>query len=127
MYRLVFVSSSLRGWRLSSWNAPLIDRDCARWQLPSSEVQKRRALFWELFVTDGWQVCCVLGLHCRLHLLSCSPQCLATGRLATFYLPFVDCELPSDPESTIDDDGSVLPSCEWLCPRFEQAYMSCWF
>lgn len=40
------------------------------------------------------------------------PQSLATGRLATFYLPFVDCELPNDPEPTIDDDGSLLPSCE---------------
>ena len=42
----------------------------------------------------------------------CSLQSLATGRLATFYLPFVDYELPNDPEPTIDDDGSVLPSCE---------------
>jgi hypothetical protein len=37
---------------------------------------------------------------------------LATGRLATFYLPFVDCELPSDPDSTVDEDGSVLLSCK---------------
>jgi hypothetical protein len=33
------------------------DRDCARWKLAPAEVQKRRALFWELFITDGWQVC----------------------------------------------------------------------
>lgn len=39
------------------------------------------------------------------------PQSLATGRLATYYLPFVDCELPSDPDAAIDDDGTVLPSC----------------
>ncbi|KAG9313765.1 hypothetical protein JVU11DRAFT_6124 [Chiua virens] len=75
------------------------DRDCARWQLSPSEVQKRRALFWELFITDGW-------------------QSLATGRLATFYLPFVDCELPNDPDSTIDDDGSVLPSFPAWKARF---------
>jgi hypothetical protein len=32
------------------------DRDCARWKLTPAEVQKRRALFWELFITDCWQV-----------------------------------------------------------------------
>ncbi|KAG1769830.1 hypothetical protein EDD22DRAFT_868114 [Suillus occidentalis] len=75
------------------------DRDCARWQLPPQEVQKRRALFWELFITDGW-------------------QSLATGRLATFYLPFVDCELPNDPDPTVDEDGSVLPSFPAWKARF---------
>ncbi|KAG1819148.1 uncharacterized protein BJ212DRAFT_1344338 [Suillus subaureus] len=76
-----------------------IDRDCARWQLPPQEVQKRRALFWELFITDGW-------------------QSLATGRLATFYLPFIDCELPNDPDSTVDEDGSVLLSFPAWKARF---------
>lgn len=76
-----------------------LHRDCARWQLPPQEVQKRRALFWELFITDGW-------------------QSLATGRLATFYLPFVDCELPNDPDSTVDEDGSVLLSFPAWKARF---------
>ncbi|KAG1778723.1 fungal-specific transcription factor domain-containing protein [Suillus placidus] len=76
-----------------------LHRDCARWQLPPQEVEKRRALFWELFITDGW-------------------QSLATGRLATFYLPFVDCELPNDPDSTVDEDGSVLPSFPAWKARF---------
>ncbi|KAI9458513.1 hypothetical protein HD554DRAFT_2029584 [Boletus coccyginus] len=79
--------------------AQSVDRDCARWQLSNSEVQKRRALFWELFITDGW-------------------QSLATGRLATYYLPFVDCELPSDPDAAIDDDGTVLPSFPAWKARF---------
>jgi hypothetical protein len=34
----------------------LPDRDCARWKLTPAEVQKRRSLFWELFITDCWQV-----------------------------------------------------------------------
>ncbi|KAI6096181.1 fungal-specific transcription factor domain-containing protein [Pisolithus croceorrhizus] len=68
-----------------------LHRDCARWRLPPSEVQKRRALFWELYITDCWQA-------------------LATGRLATFHLPYVDCKLPSDPDANINDDGSVVPS-----------------
>ncbi|KIK97941.1 hypothetical protein PAXRUDRAFT_9870 [Paxillus rubicundulus Ve08.2h10] len=76
-----------------------LHRDCARWQLSSPEVQKRRALFWELFITDGW-------------------QSLATGRLATFYMPYVDCELPNDPDPTVDDDGSILPSFPAWKARF---------
>ncbi|KAG2098886.1 hypothetical protein BD769DRAFT_1368676 [Suillus cothurnatus] len=79
--------------------AQSVNRDCARWQLSPQEVQKRRALFWELFITDGW-------------------QSLATGRLATFYLPFVDCELPNDPDSTVDEDGSVLLSFPAWKARF---------
>ncbi|KAG0703549.1 fungal-specific transcription factor domain-containing protein [Suillus ampliporus] len=76
-----------------------LHRDCARWQLPTQEVQKRRALFWELFITDGW-------------------QSLATGRLATFYMPFIDCELPNDPDSTVDEDGSVSLSFPAWKARF---------
>ncbi|KAG6829978.1 hypothetical protein H0H92_002783 [Tricholoma furcatifolium] len=33
-----------------------LHRDCARWSLAPAEVQKRRALFWELFITDCWQI-----------------------------------------------------------------------
>lgn len=40
-------------------------------------------------------------------------QSLATGRLPTFTLPFVDCELPLDTEQTIADDGSIQPSCKF--------------
>ncbi|KAI9450548.1 fungal-specific transcription factor domain-containing protein [Russula earlei] len=67
--------------------AQSIDRDCARWNLAPSETQKRRALFWELFITDCW-------------------QSLATGRLPTFSLPFVDCELPQDLEQLLAADGT---------------------
>ncbi|KAJ3746408.1 hypothetical protein DFH05DRAFT_1394703 [Lentinula detonsa] len=79
--------------------AQSVNRDCARWKLPPAEVQKRRALFWELFITDCW-------------------QSLATGRLATFSLPFVDCELPYDPDGTISDDGIVQPSFPFWKARF---------
>ncbi|KAF9485642.1 hypothetical protein BDN70DRAFT_870940 [Pholiota conissans] len=76
-----------------------LHRDCARWKLTPAEVQKRRALFWELFITDCW-------------------QSLATGRLATFSLPFVDSELPLDPDQTMADDGSVIPSFPFWKARF---------
>ncbi|KAK0484663.1 hypothetical protein IW261DRAFT_1331075 [Armillaria novae-zelandiae] len=79
--------------------AQSVHRDCARWKLPPAEVQKRRALFWELFITDGW-------------------QSLATGRLATFSLPFVDCELPLDPDQTMAADGTIQPSFPFWKARF---------
>jgi hypothetical protein len=68
--------------------------------------------------------CFVLGIiHYRLlagmlssifctSLPTCLLQSLATGRLATFSLPFVDCELPYDPDQMISDDGTVQPSCK---------------
>ncbi|KAL0946244.1 hypothetical protein HGRIS_012501 [Hohenbuehelia grisea] len=76
-----------------------LHRDSARWNLPPAEVQKRRALFWELFITDCW-------------------QSLATGRLATFSLPFVDCELPADPDQIWSSDGSPQPSFPFWKARF---------
>lgn len=57
-------------------------------------MQKRRALFWELFITDCWQA-------------------LATGRLSTFSLPFVDTELAVDPDETMAEDGTPQPSCKY--------------
>ncbi|KAJ7594208.1 fungal-specific transcription factor domain-containing protein [Mycena floridula] len=76
-----------------------LHRDCARWKLTPSEVQKRRALFWELFITDCW-------------------QSLATGRLATFSLPFVDCELPHDTEQIFAEDGTPQPSFSYWKAKF---------
>ncbi|KAL1692923.1 fungal-specific transcription factor domain-containing protein [Schizophyllum commune] len=79
--------------------AQSVNRDSARFKLPPAEVQKRRALFWELFITDCW-------------------QSLATGRLATFSLPFVDCELPGDPDQTMAEDGTPQPSFPYWKARF---------
>ncbi|PFH53475.1 hypothetical protein AMATHDRAFT_73300 [Amanita thiersii Skay4041] len=79
--------------------AQSVNRDCARWKLSPAEVQKRRSLFWELFTTDGW-------------------QSLATGRIATFSLPFVDCELPSDPGQRIAQDGTLMPSFPYWKARY---------
>ncbi|KAJ7662098.1 fungal-specific transcription factor domain-containing protein, partial [Mycena polygramma] len=76
-----------------------LHRDCARWGLKAPEVQKRRALFWELFITDCWQA-------------------LATGRLPTFSLPFVDCELPQDVDQTFAEDGTPQSSFPYWKARF---------
>ncbi|KAJ7846436.1 hypothetical protein B0H14DRAFT_3086306 [Mycena olivaceomarginata] len=84
---------------LSTKLAQSVHRDCARWGLKAPEVQKRRALFWELFITDCWQA-------------------LATGRLATFSLPFVDCELPQDVDQTLTEDGMPESSFPYWKARF---------
>jgi hypothetical protein len=76
-----------------------LHNDSARWKLSPKDVQKRRALFWELFITDGW-------------------QSLSTGRLATFALPYVDCELPQDKDQTLDVDGMPQPSFPFWKARF---------
>jgi len=34
-----------------------LDRDSAHWGLSPKMTQRRRILFWELFVSDVWQVC----------------------------------------------------------------------
>jgi len=39
-------------------------------------------------------------------------QALATGRLSSFSLPFVDCELPQDPDASMDARGEVVHSCK---------------
>lgn len=62
-------------------------------------MQKRRDLFWELFFLE-------------------SLQSLATGRLATFHLACVDCELPNDMDSTLDNDGTVVPGFPAWKARF---------
>ncbi|KAJ7481737.1 hypothetical protein FB451DRAFT_1030751, partial [Mycena latifolia] len=84
---------------LSTKLAQSVHRDCARWGLKPAEVQKRRALFWELFITDCWQA-------------------LATGRLPTFSLPFVDCELPQDVDQTMAEDGTPQSSFPYWKARF---------
>ncbi|KAI0251590.1 fungal-specific transcription factor domain-containing protein, partial [Lactifluus subvellereus] len=81
------------------------NRDCARWDLSPTETQKRRALFWELFITDCW-------------------QSLATGRLPTFSLPFVDCELPQDLEQLMDAEGTPQMSFPHWKARFGKQCVS---
>ncbi|KAH6891768.1 hypothetical protein BKA70DRAFT_1326074 [Coprinopsis sp. MPI-PUGE-AT-0042] len=72
--------------------AQSVDRDCARWKLSPAEVQKRRALFWELFITDCWQA-------------------LATGPFGLLSLfPLSTVNYPADPDQTMADDGATVHS-----------------
>ena len=43
--------------------AILIDRDTGRWKLDPSETQRRREVFWELYVQDSWQVSKLLSVQ----------------------------------------------------------------
>ncbi|KAK7689297.1 hypothetical protein QCA50_007088 [Cerrena zonata] len=76
-----------------------LHRDSARWKLSLSETQKRRALFWELFIADGF-------------------QSLATGRLPIFSLPVVDTQLAADLDEELAEDGSPIPSFSSWKARF---------
>lgn len=39
------------------WNVCLtnVDRDSGRWNLPEEETQRRRRMFWEIYLFDMWQ------------------------------------------------------------------------
>ncbi|KAG6889396.1 hypothetical protein C0992_005480, partial [Termitomyces sp. T32_za158] len=62
-------------------------------------------------------IVCTRGLQ-TLSTLMVTNQSLATGRLATFSLPFVDCELPFDSDQTMTDDGVIQPSFPFWKARF---------
>jgi hypothetical protein len=61
-----------------------LHRDSAKWGLPAKVVQRRRLLFWDLFVADAWS-----SLH--------------TGRPPTFSLAYVDCCFPEHSASAGSD------------------------
>ncbi|GLB39771.1 putative fungal specific transcription factor [Lyophyllum shimeji] len=52
-----------------------LHRDCARWGLSPKTAQRRRMLFWDLFVADIW-------------------QSLTNGRPPSLSLPYIDCRFP---------------------------------
>jgi hypothetical protein len=65
-----------------------LHRDTARWKLDASETQRRREVFWELYVYDSW-------------------QCLAFGRPPAFATAQVDCKMPFPQDPSIDDAFSA--------------------
>ncbi|KAJ7034066.1 fungal-specific transcription factor domain-containing protein [Mycena alexandri] len=82
-------------WCLISMAAKLaqsigLHRDSARWYMDATMVQRRRTLFWEVFVAD----------------LS---HGLAMGRPPAIHLTYVDCEYPEDEECSLTDDGLIRP------------------
>ncbi|KAG6855101.1 hypothetical protein C0991_006030 [Blastosporella zonata] len=81
-------------WSLTSLGCKLaqsigLHRDSARFDMDPKTVQRRRALFWELFSTELF-------------------YSLATGRPPSIRLSYIDCEFPEDDEASIDENGNIL-------------------
>lgn len=73
-----------------------LHRDSARWGLRSQEVERRRNLFWDLYVADTW-------------------QSLSTGRPPSITLPYIDCQFPIDEDAHINEQGKTEPGFgSWL-------------
>ncbi|KAF9522363.1 fungal-specific transcription factor domain-containing protein [Crepidotus variabilis] len=74
-----------------------LHRDSARWGLSSKMVQRRRILFWDLFVADTWQSLC-------------------TGRPPSFSLAYIDCGYPQYGKDDNGEEGSFGSAFEvWQC------------
>ncbi|PFH47833.1 hypothetical protein AMATHDRAFT_151154 [Amanita thiersii Skay4041] len=73
------------------------DRDSARWGLSPKMVQRRRVLFWDLFVADVW-------------------QSLNTGRPPSFSLAYIDCSYPQYDTGGKNNENSFGSAFEvWQC------------
>ncbi|TCD68014.1 hypothetical protein EIP91_011625 [Steccherinum ochraceum] len=76
-------------WSLVTFAAQLshsigLHRDSSRWGLQDDIVNRRRLLFWNLFVADSW-------------------QSLTTGRPPSFSRQYIDCKFPVS-ESSVDGE-----------------------
>ncbi|KAI9459735.1 hypothetical protein BJY52DRAFT_1368117 [Lactarius psammicola] len=69
-----------------------LDRDPARWETDPRIVQRRRLVFWELFLADSWNA-------------------LTTGRPPSFNRAFIDCKFPQEGDApTSLEPGDVSSS-----------------
>ncbi|KAH9169099.1 fungal-specific transcription factor domain-containing protein [Lactarius sanguifluus] len=69
-----------------------LDRDPVRWESDPRIVQRRRLVFWDLFLLDSWHA-------------------LTTGRPPSFNRAFIDCEFPQEgdvPKNLDPGDASSL-------------------
>ncbi|KIM59951.1 hypothetical protein SCLCIDRAFT_26905 [Scleroderma citrinum Foug A] len=74
-------------------------RDSARWDLPPKEVERRRVLFWDLFVLDSW-------------------NSLDSGRPPNFNEAYVDCKYPQNPTEHDRGETGKQQLHEWWTMRF---------
>jgi hypothetical protein len=75
-----------------------LHRDPAQWEKDPKIVQRRRMVFWDLFIADGWHA-------------------LSTGRPPTFNRDFIDCKFPQEndvPTTLEPGDKSSLSSWGFL-------------
>ncbi|KAA1470033.1 hypothetical protein DENSPDRAFT_928581 [Dentipellis sp. KUC8613] len=111
-----------------------LHRDSARWESSPKIVQRRRMLFWDLFVADSWHVrppyilssiflfplpsSRLLPLHFpsqpalhhfTAHITDNRAQTLSTGRPPAFSRAYIDCQFPQDDEMTMSPEGDAEP------------------
>jgi Fungal specific transcription factor domain len=77
------------------------DRDTGRWKLDLNETERRREVFWELYVYDSWQASMYLraSISINVHFI----QCLTFGRPPAFTTAHVDCKMPFQGEAPGED------------------------
>ncbi|KAF5316367.1 hypothetical protein D9619_006871 [Psilocybe cf. subviscida] len=74
-----------------------LHRDSARWGLSKKMVQRRRILFWDLFVADVW-------------------QSLNTGRPPSFSVAYIDCVYPQYSSTDMKSQAGFGSAFEvWQC------------
>ncbi|KAG6888704.1 hypothetical protein C0995_006495 [Termitomyces sp. Mi166 len=73
-----------------------LHRDSARWGLTPKMVQRRRILFWDLFVADVW-------------------QSLNTGRPPSLSLAYIDCSFPDGASGEGAETGFGSAFSTWQC------------
>ncbi|KAI0924355.1 hypothetical protein AcV7_003079 [Taiwanofungus camphoratus] len=81
-------------WTLASLASKLgqsigLHRDSKQWKLDEKSVQRRRNLFWELFLFE------------MIH-------CMALGRPPAVQLAHIDCETPFDDEQSVGENGNHM-------------------
>ncbi|KZT69218.1 hypothetical protein DAEQUDRAFT_669927 [Daedalea quercina L-15889] len=64
-------------------------RDSKQWKMDEKSVERRRNLFWEIFVFE------------LIH-------CIALGRPPSINLAHIDCELPTDEDADVADNGDTM-------------------
>lgn len=87
------------------------DRDSGRWKLPQDETEKRRRLFWEVYLLDMWLV---RDPWVFLVVIDLGSQSFGLGRPPGISSIHVDCQLPLYEEDDRSPDG---------CKRF--LYKAC--
>ncbi|KAI0321021.1 fungal-specific transcription factor domain-containing protein [Amylostereum chailletii] len=83
-----------------------LHRDSSRWKVDAPEAQRRRELFWELYVYDSW-------------------QCLSFGRPPSFTMAQVDCKMPHNQEPTVEETFNAWKhrfSSECMAVVHDQAF-----
>ncbi|RXW14682.1 hypothetical protein EST38_g11178 [Candolleomyces aberdarensis] len=80
-------------WLITGLNSRLatmigLQRDSANWNLPAEDVQRRRRVFWELFVWDAW-------------------TSVVNGRPAALAVQHTDCQFPDDVDPSIGPNKEI--------------------